>query len=120
MISRLSRRRLAVAILCTLCVLVLTHLPLDPTPKAWQDGPFHLDKIEHVLAYGLMATLYLRALHHYRRRTLFFVVATLVILALVDELTQPLVGRTASVWDFLADLAGASLALAAAFVWKNT
>jgi VanZ family protein len=38
------------------------------------------------------------------------VMLTLAALALLDEVTQPLVGRTASRWDFLADGMGVVLA----------
>ncbi len=107
--SRIDGRWLAAAIICTVSVLTLTHLPQDPTPKVLQDGPFHIDKIEHVFAYGTIGALSILALRRRRARLVMLVLAVLATVALLDEMTQPLVGRTASLWDYLADLTGVAV-----------
>ena len=100
---------LAGAVLCTVSLLTLTHLPQDPTPAALRDGPFHIDKIEHVLAYGSIGALYILALRRRERGLVVPVLAVVATLSLLDELTQPLVGRTASLWDYFADLIGVAI-----------
>ncbi len=110
----------------TLGVMGLTHLPPTAIPKSLQ-VPDGYDKIEHVVAYGTMAALYLLALKkHGGQRTedrgrrcrpssvlrrpiggwwglAVLIVLGLVTLAAVDELTQPYVHRTCDFWDWTSD-----------------
>ena len=71
-----------------------------------------LDKIEHFVAYGVITFLFILSLRD--RFSLFSAVAlffAISALGAVDELTQPLVNRTASPVDWLADIAGISVVL---------
>ncbi len=71
------------------------------------------DDLAHAVAYGLLAWLLLRSMA--RRGRLAAAVAALAAAAALGgmiELTQPWAGRTCSWIDWLANLAGASLAVA--------
>ena len=78
-----------------------------------------LDKIEHIAAYGAITILFVLSLRTrfslLSAATLFFAISAL---GAVDELTQPLVNRTASPFDWLADIVGISVVLLA-FVCFN-
>lgn len=65
------------------------------------------DKLVHALAYGLIAASFLGAVKRQAGWKLRFIVLLgIVALGLVDEMTQPLVDRQASVGDFAADVVG--------------
>ncbi len=108
--TRFRIRLLTTAILFTAAVLVFTHLPQETMPSALQkDG---VDKLEHVLAYGVITFLFLFSL----RTSPTILSALLLFLAVsvigtFDELTQPFVNRTASVTDLAADIVGILSAL---------
>jgi len=96
---------LAACTVSAVVVLTLTHIPQAALPRLFQDNM--ADKAEHVLAYGLIALLFLLSLR--RSSPLVVPIAGLLMLAgigIVDEVTQPLVHRYASVGDYLADLIG--------------
>lgn len=93
-------------------MLIALHMPL---PQTGMPGPDHVDKIFHVTAYAVLAWLCVAVLatgsadpsrvrlwQPPYRRWLW----ALMLLGLADELTQPLTGRTASIWDYLCDLMG--------------
>jgi len=102
---RFNIKSLITAILFTVAVLVFTHLPQETMPSSLQkDG---VDKIEHVLAYGVITFLFLISL----RASPTILSALLLFLAVsvigaFDEITQPFVNRTASVTDLVADIVG--------------
>jgi VanZ family protein len=85
-------------------------------PKLRLEGVPGDDKTAHVLAYALLAFLIwqFRAARARPIRAGFVLKAwgLVAAYATVDELTQPLVGRSADIYDWLADLAGATAALA--------
>ena len=58
--SRFRRRWLAAFLLCLIVVLTLTHIPRDALPRMLQRSM--LDKAEHVVAYGMIAMLFLLSL----------------------------------------------------------
>jgi VanZ family protein len=103
------RRWLAASLLALVVVLTATHIPQASMPKFLQQTM--MDKAEHFLAYGAIAALFLLSLPNPVR---FTVPATgLLILAaigILDEITQPLVYRYASVGDYAADVIGILLA----------
>ena len=92
-------------------LVVATHLPnrIASLPSN------QTDKFVHVAAFAvlawLLATAWQASVGWLNRRHLWFVWLTIVLYAVVDELTQLLVGRTASVADWLADAVGAALGL---------
>lgn len=96
---------LAIAVLTAVFVLVLTHIPQPVIPKALQIGG--LDKLAHMMSYAAIAASFLLALPRQRGwRLQAILLAGLVALAAVDELTQPFFDRVASMADFVADLVG--------------
>jgi len=100
-----ERRRLALAAVGTLVVLALTHLPGAMMPS-WLGG-YHLDKVQHFAAYGAIAFLFITS---FRRppgvRAMAVILALGALVGAADELTQPFVRRTASPFDWAADVAG--------------
>lgn len=102
---RFRRKWLAAAILALLVVLTLTHVPQAVMPRFLQETL--LDKVEHVLAYGVISSLFLLSLPNRVSLTIPAVgLLTLAGIGVLDEVTQPLVNRCASVGDFAADLIG--------------
>ncbi len=108
--TRFNIKSLITAILFTAAVLVFTHLPQETMPSPLQkDG---IDKLQHVLAYGVITFLFLISL----RTSPTILSALLLFLAVsvigaFDELTQLFVNRTASVTDLVADIVGILSAL---------
>jgi len=102
---RFNIKWLTTAILFTAAVLVFSHLPQEKMPSPLQkDG---VDKLAYVLAYGVITFLFLISL-----RTSPTMLSALLLFLVVsaigafDELTQPLVNRTASIADLVADIVG--------------
>ena len=108
---------LTIATLFTAIVVLFTHIPQEIMPERLQVRG--LDKIEHIAAYGAITILFVLSLRTrfslLSAATLFFAISAL---GAVDELTQPLVNRTASPFDWLADIVGISVVLLA-FVCFN-
>ncbi len=108
--TRFRIRSLTIAILFTAAVLVFSHLLQETIPSPLQkDG---VDKLEHVLAYGVITFLFLISF----RTSPTMLSALLLFLAVsvigaFDELTQPFVNRTASVTDLAANIVGILSAL---------
>lgn len=90
-----------------LAILVFTHLPNDRVPHlVLRIGD---DKLRHVLSYGLFSALLFAGLRPWLVnpvKALAWVAAIGTAFAIVDELTQPLTGRTCSLLDFLASFGG--------------
>ena len=107
---RFNIKSLTTAILFTAAVLVFTHLPQETMPSLLQkDG---VDKLQHVLAYGVITFLFLISL----KTSPTILSALLLFLAVsvigaFDELTQRFMNRNASVTDLMADLVGILAAL---------
>lgn len=101
----LSARR-AMLVVIWLILATITHVPV---PQSVQEIRIS-DKLVHLVAYFplglLLPSCRFRGLH--RRWTCLAVIA---IYGVLDELLQIPVGRTASVFDWLADLVGASSGL---------
>jgi VanZ family protein len=78
-------------------------------------GPEVSDKLIHFLAYGLLGGLLFLTLWITRPQLRYLPAIALAILiayAAFDELTQPIFGRDAAFDDWLADCAGALVAVA--------
>jgi VanZ family protein len=107
--SGLQKSWLAASLLSLLIVLVLTHIPNAALPRVLHKHL--LDKVEHVVAYGLVAAFFLLSLPDPVRPVVLAVGLLLLAgVAVVDELTQPFFNRYASVGDYVADLTGIVLA----------
>ena len=108
--TRFNTKLLTTAILFTVIVLILTHIPKEAIPSQLQENS--PDKLHHVLAYGVITFLFLISLRTsptmLSALLLFLVVS---VIGAFDELTQPLVNRTASVTDLAANIVGILSAL---------
>jgi hypothetical protein len=104
-------RRVLLTLVVAGCVLGLTHIPGQDIPRVLQNvAP---DKVEHIVAYGLMAGSFLLSLRRPVRLVwLLLGVAALAVLGALDETTQPLVNRTCDLWDYVSDLTGITIACA--------
>lgn len=97
------------ALLSMMGVITLTHIPQDILSRVLRADPF--DKIEHVVAYGVVAVFLFLSLRRPVPGWLFLaVLAALAVIGVLDEMTQPLVNRQASIIDYAADLVGVALA----------
>jgi VanZ family protein len=86
-------------------VLGLTHIPAPAIPPMLQDVAS--DKVEHIVAYGLIAGSFFLSLRRPVRPALLLLgLAALAVLGVLDEVTQPLVHRTADMRDYFSDLLG--------------
>jgi len=110
---------LIVAVVFTAIVVFITHLPPEVLPN--QPQASGLDKLQHVVAYGVITFLFILSL----RTSCSLLSASLLFIAVltlgtIDELTQPLVNRTASFTDLLADIIGFITVLFYFICFKNT
>jgi len=111
MTDRPVRRRtlLTVLALYWLGLFVLTHLPELPIDTA---GRYN-DKVAHTVTYAVLMILTLVTCRRPQATTARLITVWLLIFtayAAVDELTQPIVGRSCQLTDWLADLAGLATA----------
>ena len=91
-------------------ILVLTSVPAPSGPG----GIPHLDKLVHVLLYAGQGWLVTRALRTRRFAALAVAFVGIAVFALLDEWHQQFVSRNLSLVDWIADMIGASLGIAAA------
>ena len=109
--SRVRNRMLMLCAFIWICAFTATHLPRGAVDQS------HLsDKWLHTIGYFvivaiLLATLVVRGMP--RRRRVLAVLVAVPLYAAFDEISQPLVGRSASIYDWIMDLCGALLAIAA-------
>ena len=114
-----------------LILLIATHLPADDVEfivRAADYGLFELDpdKLLHMAAYGVLGLLAALAYGGRWQTMTSAAIALFVLLAawgFVDELTQPLFGRFADANDFVFDLIGGAIGLAAGLAasrWLTT
>ena len=101
----LNKKLLILFIASVVSLLCLTHIPQSEMPV--DIGTFNLDKLLHVIAYGSVTILMFAALGA-KSSLIFWFIATALLMVLggVDEYTQPYVGRTCSLADWLADAVG--------------
>jgi VanZ family protein len=103
-----------VAGLYWLAMFAGTHIPVGTTPKG---DPYSLDKLQHIGAFAVLAVLLcsLGTAFGFKLRSLC--IGTFLLIALygmLDEATQALVShRKPDVFDWLADMAGAAVGIAA-------
>jgi VanZ family protein len=95
---------LIVAVVFTAIVIFFTHIPQDVVPKQLQVNG--LDKIEHVLSYGVITFLLVLSLKSFSLLSALIFFIAISTFSGVDELTQPFVNRTADPIDWLADIIG--------------
>jgi len=110
---------LIIAVVFTAIVVFITHLPPEALPN--QPQVSGLDKLQHVVAYGVITFLFIISL----RNSCLLLSASLLFIAVltlgaIDELTQPLFNRTASFTDLLADIIGFITVIFFFICFKNT
>lgn len=120
---RISRFTLAGFIIC---LAVATHWPNQNLALLRQLKS--ADKAVHFLAYAILTGLLLWAIRESNwnkwKRISWLplkavaILAVILLIGTVDELTQPWFHRTCSIWDLFADLLGATLTLSLACVYK--
>ncbi len=103
----------------------LTHVPeIDRfLPSSGWRVP-HFDKMVHFVMYAGWSSLWWLVLteggrSRPRASAVGWIVAGGVAWAAFDELTQAIVGRHPSLWDFLCDVLGVGLALAVLATWQR-
>jgi len=100
---------LAICLLVWTGALVATHIPASKIPPVGAS-----DKLLHVLGYFLLASIFWLTLKGYdvkRFMRLACVLSGLMAYGVFDELTQPIFNRRASIYDWLADVAGTIIAV---------
>lgn len=104
-----------VTLLYAVALVTVTHLPPSRLPATGVS-----DKLEHLFAYGLLGALAaLTARAHLNRRVPFRALTIgLAAFGALDEITQPLVGRTADVWDWAADVGGIVVSVGLVWAWN--
>jgi VanZ family protein len=94
----------------------LSHQSSLPVDTMWFA---HADKLQHLVAYGVLGILAWRALPGSPGKRCFAALALAWLFGMSDELHQmAVVGRDASPWDWLADAFGASLGVGAGLFWR--
>ena len=102
-----------------LVLLIATHAPADEVQFIVQAADYGLldpDKLLHMAAYGVLGLLAALAYGGRWQTTWSAAIALFVLLAawgIVDELTQPFFGRLADASDWVCDLIGGGIGLAA-------
>jgi len=111
----MRRRWAAVAVALSVLVLATSLVPVPDGDSV----PTGADKLVHAVGYAAIAFAATRAVEDPSRRALVAVVATVFGFGAGIEVVQPLAGRTASVTDALANLAGAALGALAGRVSRS-
>lgn len=109
--SAASKPWLAAAILWTAAILVVNSISVsDPT---WRPPFAGADKLTHAFMYAVASYSWRRAIVAPRGAATWSVVVGVALLGALDEWHQRIVpGRTADVFDWLADVAGAWVGIA--------
>lgn len=101
---------LVIAVVFTAIVLLLTHIPKEAMPPRLQENSH--DKLHHVVAYGGITFLFILSVKVSSTPLLFSLLFFAILaIGIVDEVTQPLVNRTASLADIVANFIGIVTAL---------
>lgn len=111
-------KRLILVITFTAIVILCTHIPQQFMPSQLQKSG--LDKLQHIIAYGAITFLFILSLKNslslYTASLLFFAIS---LISIIDEITQPLVNRQASLTDVTADVIGILTILLFSIVGKR-
>ncbi len=112
--------RWTIALLYLAALLTGTHLPEDHAALKAAIGLTGSDKVAHFLAYlGLALLVFAFCGLGRTRATALGFFAMLAVVGGADELTQPFFGRPAEWSDWIADVMGLALGLAAAGRWRR-
>jgi VanZ family protein len=98
---------------------MLTHWPQEEMPQV----PFipHFDKVVHISLFAVLGFLLCHRVSRKRsyKKKLGIVLVVLAAYGAFDELTQPFVGRTAEILDWVADIIGAYIGFAIHQHWTK-
>lgn len=97
----------------TAILLFATH---HPKPGDLVGDLVHRDKMLHITAYGLLGLLVAATIAtagRFSPRAVAFAVVSLLAFAAIDEVTQPLFGRSTEMLDWACDSAGIAAGFAA-------
>ncbi len=109
---------LVLAVSFAATVLLLTHIPQELMPSQLQESG--LDKLLHVVAYGVVTFLFILSVKSsFSLHSALLVLFALSAVGIVDEITQPLVSRQASLADLLANTIGIVAVLSLSIVCKH-
>ena len=109
---------LVLTVTFTSIVLALTHIPQEYMPSQLQKSG--LDKLQHIVAYGTITFLFIFALKSSPSLLpALLVFFAILAIGIVDEVTQPIVGRQASLADLAADVIGIAAGLLLSVVAKR-
>ena len=109
---------LVIAVAFTAIVLLLTHIPKEAMPPRLQENSY--DKLHHVAAYGGITFLFIFSVKASSTPFLFSLLFFAILaIGIVDEVTQPLVNRTASLADIVANFIGIATVLLLSRVGKR-
>lgn len=100
-----------VAVAYAVTLVLATHYP-KPEQLLGRHG--HSDKLLHFVAYFLLAVFVVAAVRgagRWSRRAAMIVAVALAAFGAVDEISQPLFGRTADVLDWAADCVGIAVGM---------
>lgn len=115
---RVSHFTTVAAVLSTIVLIVLTHLPNRMLP-IMQKVPMD-DKQMHFSAFFIVTLLYGISIYARGKRglfRLFVLVAIMAAFAALDEYTQQFVERDSCLYDYYADLKGIGLAAAVSLLY---
>ena len=108
---------LVLTITSTATIILLTHIPKEAMPPQLQKQSH--DKFHHVATYGVMTFLFILSLKVSSTPLLFSLLFFAILaIGIVDEVTQPLVNRTASLVDIVANFIGIATVLLLSMVGK--
>lgn len=111
-------KRLVIAVGFTAIILLLTHIPKEAMPPRLQENSY--DKLHHVVAYGGITFLFILSVKVSSTPLLFSLLFFAILaIGIVDEVTQPLVNRTASLADIVANFIGIATVLLLSMVGKH-
>ncbi len=114
---------LVLVVTFTAIVILLTHIPqelMELMPPQLQVQESSLDKLQHVVAYGVITLLFILSLKSSPSiLSSLLVFFALLAIGIVDEVTQPLVNREASLTDLAANVIGIVTVLLFSMVSKR-
>lgn len=115
-----ARTKFVVWLACVTGAFVLTH---TPAPDDFAIPPWLGDKLLHLVGYlvlGWVTTWMInRGPPAVPRRVTVGCLIGLMVYAVFDEATQPLVGRSCEVSDWIADALGACLGTVGCLTWRR-
>lgn len=101
-------------------MFVVTTIPTTAVPH---EALFGFDKLIHAFMYGGLTVLFVRYLLYCKEysfgKSLWVSALVILLYGIFDELHQTLVGRVASVADYVTDVVGVFLALVVLLVIKR-